>query len=244
MAKEAGVIAGMAVAATAFTLLDDSVSFDEMVPDGQWIEAGAELAEIEGRLAALLSAERVALNFLQRLSGIATLTRSFVDAVDGTPVRILDTRKTTPGLRSLERYAVVAGGGRNHRFNLSDGVLIKDNHIAPLRERGAGSLGTIVMRARAAVPHTMRIEIEVTTPDEAAEAADGGADIILLDNMDLAAIRESVRRIGGRALIEASGGITLDNVRDIAEAGVDFISVGRLTHSAPALDISLELQGV
>ena len=132
----------------------------------------------------------------------------------------------------------------SYRFNLSDGVLIKDNHIAPLRERGAGSLGTIVMRARAAVPHTMRIEIEVTTPDEAAEAADGGADIILLDNMDLAAIRESVRRIGGRALIEASGGITLDNVRDIAEAGVDFISVGRLTHSAPALDISLELQGV
>ena len=244
IAKEAGVIAGIAVAATAFTLLDDSVSFDETATDGQWVESGTELAEVEGRLTALLSAERVALNFLQRMSGIATLTRAYVDAVDGTATRILDTRKTTPGLRSIERYAVAAGGGRNHRFNLSDGVLIKDNHIAALRERGVESIGAILARARAAAPHTMRIEIEVATPEEAEEAADAGADIILLDNMDAADIRDSVRRIAGRAIVEASGGVTLDNVRDIAAAGVDFISVGRLTHSAPSLDISLELQGL
>jgi len=244
IARSEGVIAGLAVAAAAMTLIDDSVSFDELAEDGARVTPGDELAEIEGRLAALLAGERVALNFLQRLSGIATLTRAFVDAVDGTGVRILDTRKTTPGLRALERYAVAIGGGHNHRFNLADGVLIKDNHIAAARQRGTESIAAIVQKARATAPHTLRIEIEVATPDEAAEAAEAGADIILLDNMTPDAIRASVERIGRRAVVEASGGVTLDNVRAIAETGVDFISVGRLTHSAPALDLSLELQSV
>ena len=244
VAKEEGIIAGLAVAATVMTLADDSISFDELVADGASVRAGDQLAEVEGRMAALLASERVALNFLQRLSGVATLTRAFVDAVDGTRASILDTRKTTPGLRLFERYAVRAGGGRNHRFNLSDGILIKDNHLAALRERGTMAIGEVVRRARAGAPHTLRIEIEVTTAEEAGEAADAGADIILLDNMQPSGVAAAVRAIAGRALIEASGGVTLDNVRAIAEAGVDFISVGGLTHSAPALDISLEIQGV
>jgi nicotinate-nucleotide pyrophosphorylase (carboxylating) len=244
VAKQPGTIAGMAVAATAMTIVDDSVSFDELVRDGAYVEAGTPLAEVEGRLSALLSSERVALNFLQRMSGIATLTRAFVDAVEGTPVRILDTRKTTPGLREFERFAVRAGGGVNHRFNLADGVLVKDNHIAAARERGLTSLGELIARARAGAPHTLRIEIEVTTVDEAREAAEGGADIILLDNMQPEMAVEAVRAIAGRATVEASGGVTLENVRALAEAGVDLISIGALTHSAPALDISLELQGV
>jgi nicotinate-nucleotide pyrophosphorylase (carboxylating) len=244
IAKQPGVVAGMAVAATAMTIGDDSVSFDEIVHDGAYVESGTVLAEVEGRLTALLSSERVALNFLQRLSGIATLTRAFVDAVDGTGVRILDTRKTTPGLREFERFAVRAGGGVNHRFNLADGVLIKDNHIAAARERGMVSLGELIAQARTAVPHTLRIEIEVSTVEEAREAADGGADVILLDNMTPETARQCVEAIAGRAVVEASGGVTLDSVRALAETGVQLISVGALTHSAPALDISLDLQGV
>ena len=243
VAKQPGVVAGLAVAAAAMTALDASVSFDTLVEDGGFVREGHELAEVEGPLLAVLGAERVALNFLQRLSGIATLTREFVDAVGDTRARILDTRKTTPGLRHFERYAVRAGGGRNHRFNLGDGVLIKDNHIAAARQAGRGSLGQVVAQARAGAPHTLRIEIEVTSPDEAQEAADGGADVILLDNMSVEDMRRAVELIGGRAAVEASGGITLENVRAVAEAGVDFISVGRLTHSAPALDISLEVSG-
>jgi len=244
VARAAGVVAGLPVAAAAMTAIDDSVSFDTLVEDGERVGPGAELAEIEGRLSAILACERVALNFLQRMSGIATLTRDFVDAVRGTNASILDTRKTAPSLRHFERYAVRAGGGRSHRFNLAAGVLIKDNHIAAVRQRGVAHLGEVVAQARAGVPHTMRIEIEVTTLDEVQEALEGGADIILLDNMSVDEISSAVRMIGGKALVEASGGVTLDNVAAIAEAGVSYISVGRLTHSAPALDMSLELGGV
>jgi nicotinate-nucleotide pyrophosphorylase (carboxylating) len=172
------------------------------------------------------------------------LTREFVDAVKGTNARILDTRKTTPGLRQFERYAVRCGGGQNHRFNLADAVLIKDNHIAAARHRGASELAQIVAEARAAAPHTARIEIEVTNLEEVKEALEGGADIILLDNMSVDDIRRAVETIAGGAIVEASGGVTLQNVAAIAECGVDYVSVGALTHSAPALDISLDVQGV
>jgi nicotinate-nucleotide pyrophosphorylase (carboxylating) len=239
--KQLGVICGLPVAAATMTGLDAEITFYPLVSDGTRVDAGAEIAEVEGPLASILAAERVALNFLQRLSGIATLTDEFVHAVSGTPARILDTRKTTPGLRHLERYAVRCGGGNNHRYNLASGVLIKDNHIAAARERRAGDLEAIVAETRAAVGHTMRIEVEVTTPEDARDALEGRPDIILLDNMSIEDLRASVRLIAGRALTEASGGITLDNVRDVAETGVDYISVGALTHSAPALDISLEV---
>jgi nicotinate-nucleotide pyrophosphorylase (carboxylating) len=244
VAKQTGVVAGLAVAAAAMTALDDSVSFDTTVEEGAWVEPGTELAEIEGRLSAILSAERVALNFLQRMSGIATLTREFCDAVKGTKAVILDTRKTTPGLRAFERYAVRAGGAQNHRFNLADAILIKDNHIAAARHRGAPDLAHVIAEARAGAPHTARIEIEVTTLDEVKEALEGGADIVLLDNMSVDDIRRAVEIVGGQAIVEASGGVTVENVSAIAETGVDYISVGALTHSAPALDISLDVQGV
>jgi nicotinate-nucleotide pyrophosphorylase (carboxylating) len=226
------------------TAIDESVTFDTMVEDGERVSAGTELAEVEGRLSAMLACERVALNFLQRMSGIATLTRDFVDAASGTKAQIVDTRKTTPGLRQFERYAVRAGGGRNHRFNLADAVLIKDNHIAAARHRGAADLAQVIAQARASAAHTARIEIEVTTLDEVQEAIEGGAEIILLDNMSVGDVRRAVETIAGRAIVEASGGVTLDNVHAIAETGVDYISVGRLTHSAPALDISIDVQGV
>jgi nicotinate-nucleotide pyrophosphorylase (carboxylating) len=244
VAKDAGVVAGLPVAAAAMCALDDTVSFDTLVEDGMRVSAGEELAEVEGPLSAILASERVALNFLQRLSGIATLTREYVDAVAGTRARILDTRKTTPGLRHLERYAVRAGGGFNHRFNLAAGVLIKDNHIAAARARGLTDLADVVALARASVPHTMRVEVEVTNVDQLREALQGGAEIILLDNMTVDEVRACVDIAAGRAQLEVSGGVTIENVRAIAETGVDFISVGRLTHSAPALDISLEVGGV
>ncbi len=244
IAKAPGVIAGLPVAAAAMTGIDEMVSFDTLAADGDRVPAGAELAEIEGPLGAILSCERVALNLLQRMSGIATLTRDFVDAVSGTKARILDTRKTTPGMRHLERYAVRAGGGQNHRFDLASGILIKDNHIAAARQRGASELGEIIAKSRAASPHTMRIEIEVTTLDELKEALEGRADIILLDNMEIDDIRRAVEIVAGAAVLEVSGGVTLENAHAIAEAGVDLISVGRLTHSAPALDISLDATGV
>jgi nicotinate-nucleotide pyrophosphorylase (carboxylating) len=241
VAKDDGIVAGLPVAAAAMTALDEEVAFDTLVADGDRVSAGARLAEVEGSLASILSAERVALNFLQRLSGIATLTREFVDAVAGTKAVILDTRKTTPGLRQLERYAVRCGGGRNHRYNLSSGVLIKDNHIAAARLRGIDDLSDVVALARQSAPHTMRIEVEVTNLVMLKEALAGGADIILLDNMGVDEIRGCVELVAGRALVEASGGVTLDNVRAIAATGVDYISIGRLTHSAPSLDISLEV---
>jgi nicotinate-nucleotide pyrophosphorylase (carboxylating) len=243
VAKDDGIVAGLPVAAAAMTALDEEVAFDTLVADGDRVSAGTRLAEVEGSLASILSAERVALNFLQRLSGIATLTREFVDAVAGTKAVILDTRKTTPGLRQLERYAVRCGGGQNHRFNLASGVLIKDNHIAAVRSRGIDDLSDVVALARQTAPHTMRIEVEVTNLVMLKEALDGGADIILLDNMNVDEIRNCVEIAAGRALVEASGGVTLDNVRAIAAAGVDYISIGRLTHSAPSLDISLDVGG-
>jgi nicotinate-nucleotide pyrophosphorylase (carboxylating) len=244
IAKDDGIIAGLPVAAAAMTALDDEVSFDTLIADGTRVSAGTRLAEVEGPLTIILSAERVALNFLQRLSGIATLTRDYASAVVGTKAMILDTRKTTPGIRHLERYAVLCGGGANHRFNLAAGVLIKDNHIASARARGINEISDLVEMARAAAPHTLKIEVEVTSHAELLDAMVGKPDIVLLDNMSVDEIRRCVDSVAGRAIIEASGGVTLDNVRQIAEAGVDFISVGRLTHSAPALDISLEVGGI
>ena len=244
IAKSGGVIAGLPIAAAALTAIDEDVSFDTFVREGQEVPPGTDLAEIEGKLAAILACERVALNFLQRLSGIATLTREFVDAVQDTNATILDTRKTTPGLRQLERYAVRAGGGQNHRFSLTDGILIKDNHIEAAKQGGTENLADLVRHVRRSAPHTLRIEIECTDVEQVAQAVEGGADVILLDNMPVEEIRAALRVIDNRALVEASGGVTLENVADIARTGVDFISVGRLTHSAPALDISLDVSPV
>jgi nicotinate-nucleotide pyrophosphorylase (carboxylating) len=241
LAKNAGVLAGLPLVEAAFAALDPSIRLQPLLADGTKLERGVDIARVEGPLAGILAAERIALNFLQRLSGTATLTRQLVDAVAGLPVRIVDTRKTTPGLRALERYAVQVGGGQNHRFNLADGVLIKDNHLAAGRSRGL-TLTQVVAAARAGVPHTHRIEVEVTSFEEAQEAVAAGADVILLDNMDPAGMARCVQMIARRALTEASGGITLANVRAIAESGVDIISSGALTHSAPALDISLNVE--
>ena len=241
IAKEGGVLAGLPVSAAVFAALDQTVRFAPLVPDGSVISPGDRLVEIEGALSPILSGERVALNFLQQLSGVATATHKLVEAVAGLNVRIVDTRKTTPGLRELERYAVRLGGGQNHRFNLSDGVLIKDNHIAAARDRDL-AIAQVVELTRRNVAHTFRVEIEVTTPDEGREALAAGADALLLDNMSVADMRQVVEDVGGRAITEASGGVSLDTVREIAETGVDLISVGGITHSAPALDLSLELE--
>ncbi len=241
IAKEAGVVAGLPVAAAVFGAADPSLSFQPRVSDGARVTAGDTLAEVEGRVASILNGERVALNFLQRLSGIATATARLVDAVAGLPTRILDTRKTTPGLRPLERYAVRMGGGQNHRYNLADGILVKDNHWQAMRAQGI-DIGDAIRQLRAKARQGLRIEVEVTSVEEAKESLAAGADILLLDNMGLEEMRQVVEMARGRALTEASGGITLETVRAVAETGVDYISVGALTHSAPALDISLELQ--
>jgi nicotinate-nucleotide pyrophosphorylase (carboxylating) len=241
LAKEPGVIAGLPVAATAFGAIDDEITLRFSINEGDWVESSQVFGELEGPLASILAAERVALNFLQRLSGTATATRALVDAVVGLPVRVVDTRKTTPGLRTLERYAVRVGGGSNHRYNLADGILVKDNHIAAGRARGL-DIPRIIAAARAGAPHTLRVEIEVTTYEEAEEALAGGADVVLLDNMSVEEMQRAVELLRGRALTEASGGITLSNIRAIAETGVDIISSGSLTHSAKALDISLDIE--
>jgi len=240
VAKADGVLAGVPVAQCAFELLDNCVIISPIMPEGAVLKVGDRVLELEGPFAPILSGERVALNFLQRLSGVATATRRLVEAIAGTQARIVDTRKTTPGLRELERYAVHVGGGQNHRFNLSDGVLIKDNHIAAARNRDL-SITQVVEQARRDVAHTLRIEIEVTTFDEADEALRAGADVILLDNMPATEMRRVVEHVQGRAMLEASGGVTFETVRGIAETGVDLISVGAITHSAPTLDLSLEL---
>ena len=237
LAKQSGVLAGLDVAAECFRQVDESVAFERLVGEGERFAAGDHLATVEGPARALLAAERVALNFLQRLCGVATLTRRFADAVEGTRAVIVDTRKTTPGLRALEKAAVLAGGGRNHRFALYDGVLIKDNHIAV-----AGGVKQAIERARAGAPHTMKIEIETTTLEQVRQALAAGADIIMLDNMDLQTMAEAVALVDGRALVEASGGMTPERVRAVAETGVDLISAGSITHSAPAVDISLEIE--
>lgn len=241
LAKEGGVLAGLPLVSAAFEAVDPSIDVHASLVDGAYLEPGMTIAHVEGPLAPILSAERIALNFLQRLSGVATATKRLTEAVAGLPVRIVDTRKTTPGLRALERYAVQVGGGQNHRFNLADGVLIKDNHIAAGRARGL-TLGQVIAAARAGAPHTMRIEVEVTSFEEAGEAVQTHADVILLDNMTPSEMKRCVDMIAGRALTEASGGITAENARAIAETGVDIISSGALTHSAPALDISLDIE--
>jgi nicotinate-nucleotide pyrophosphorylase (carboxylating) len=242
--KGQGVLAGLPVAATVFAALDQSLRLEALLPEGASIGHGTQVARIEGALAPVLSGERVALNFLQHLSGVATATRQLVDATAefAGKVRIVDTRKTAPGLRSLERYAVRIGGGRNHRFNLAEGVLIKDNHIAAIRARG-DTLAQALQQMRAATPHVMRIEVEVTTVDQVIEAVMAGADVLLLDNMPVEELRRAVEAARGRAMTEASGGVTTANVRAIAETGVDVISAGGITHSAPALDMSLAVEG-
>ncbi len=234
--KAEGVLAGLPVAARVFSFLDAGVVLEEALPEGSRLEPGTVIARLSGPARAILTGERVALNFLQRLSGIATLTRRFVELLAGTGTRLLDTRKTTPGLRLLEKYAVRVGGGWNHRFGLYDAVLIKDNHI-----KVAGGVGEAVRRARAVAPPWVKIEVEVEDLAQLDEALAAGADLILLDNVSIPLLREAVARARGRALLEASGGITLANVREVAATGVDFISVGALTHSAPALDISLDV---
>lgn len=237
--REEGVVAGLPLFAEVFRQLSPSVAVTLRAEDGAPITAGQVLAEVVGDAHVILAGERVALNLLQRLSGIATLTTRYVAALAGLPTRLLDTRKTTPGLRALEKYAVRMGGGANHRFCLADAVLIKDNHLAVLATQGI-DLATAVRRARLAVGPTVRVEVEVESVEDARRAAEAGADIVMLDNMDLETLRQAVAAIDGRARSEASGGITLETVRAVAETGVDFISVGALTHSARALDIGLD----
>jgi nicotinate-nucleotide pyrophosphorylase (carboxylating) len=235
-ARGGGVICGVPLALEAFRALDDKVSIRIDREDGVAVRAGDAVLFLTGHVRGLLSAERVALNYLQRLSGIATLTAKYVDAVRGTNAKILDTRKTTPGWRVLEKYAVRAGGGTNHRMDLSTGVLIKDNHLAALD----GDVATAVERARELAPKGVKIEVECDSFDQVTRAADAGADIILLDNMSPALMAECVRAVDGRAMLEASGGVNLTTVRAIAETGVDWISVGAITHSAPSLDLALD----
>ena len=236
VARERFLAAGVeGVAARVFTLQNPLIESTGALADGSRVEPGDVLLTVRGPVIDLLKAERVALNLLQRLSGIATFTAAFVRQVEGYPVRICDTRKTTPGLRMLEKYAVVVGGGHNHRFNLADGILIKDNHIA-----ACGSIADAVERVRRFVPHTIRIEVETDTLEQVEQCLDCGVDIILLDNMSPAIMAEAVAMIGGRAIVEASGGISLDTVRAVAASGVDVISAGALTHSAPACDIGMD----
>jgi nicotinate-nucleotide pyrophosphorylase len=238
VARGDGVICGVPLALEAFRLLDDKVSIRIDHEDGSAVRAGDPVLFMTGHARAILSAERVALNYLQRLSGIASLTARYVEAVAGTNAKILDTRKTTPGWRVIEKYAVRAGGGTNHRMDLSTGVLIKDNHLAALD----GDVQLAVQRARELSPKGVKIEIECDRVEQVIRAADAGADIILLDNMAPAVMSECVRLVNGRAILEASGGVNLSTVRSIAEAGVDWISVGALTHSAPSLDIALDFE--
>jgi nicotinate-nucleotide pyrophosphorylase (carboxylating) len=233
--KQEIILAGMDVFTEVYAALDSAVHIKPSYKDGDRLSAGAVIAVLEGRARSLLAGERVGLNFLQRLSGIATLTGRYVEAVSGYNVEIVDTRKTTPGWRLLEKYAVRIGGGKNHRHDLGDGVLIKDNHIV-----AAGGIRRAVEMARKHSHHLLKIEVEVETLEQVEEALQAGAEVIMLDNMPPAMLAESVKMIGGRALVEASGGIGLESVIDVARTGIDLISVGRLTHSAPAADIHVE----
>jgi len=236
VARQEGIVAGLRVAETVFGEVDGAIEFQARLADGSSVAKGATVATVAGSARSILTAERTALNFLQRMSGIASLTRRYVSAVEGTGARILDTRKTAPGLRGLDKWAVALGGGSNHRFGLYDGILIKDNHL-----RLAGGVAAAVAAARRSAPHGLWIQVEVETLEQVQEALESGADALLLDNMSLADLHDSVRLAKGRALAEASGGVNLETVRQIAETGVDFISVGALTHSAPALDIALDI---
>jgi nicotinate-nucleotide pyrophosphorylase (carboxylating) len=239
LVKEAGVVCGLRVAETTFRALDPDIRFEALASDGDMVVPPAVVARISGSERALLTGERVALNFLGRLSGIATLTRRYVEAIEGTGASVLDTRKTTPGLRELEKYAVACGGGRNHRFGLYDLVLIKDNHLAALREAQPNAIAAAIARARKKFP-SLQVEVEADSLAQVAQAVDAGADIILLDNMTPAQLRQAVKLVARRAKTEASGGVNLKTVRAIARTGVDFISVGALTHSARAVDIGLD----
>jgi nicotinate-nucleotide pyrophosphorylase (carboxylating) len=234
LAKESGVICGLPVLVRTYALIDERIQVDCRVADGDTVLAGSVIAQISGPARGILTGERVALNFIRHLSGIATRTRAAVQAVQGTRTRITDTRKTTPGLRSLEKYAVRMGGGVNHRFNLADGILIKDNHI-----RAAGGIRQAVERARQAAPHMLKIEVETETAGQIDEALQAGADIIMLDNMSLDEMALAVKQIGGRAVVEASGNMGDKDLKAVAATGVDLISIGALTHSVQALDISL-----
>ncbi len=240
-AKATGILAGVDVALAVFRRMDPTLEATALLTDGSRLYPGSEIARIQGSAAGILQAERTALNLLQRMCGVATETARYVEAVKGLNARIVDTRKTAPGLRELDKYAVRAGGGHNHRLNLADGLLVKDNHIAALRAQGI-SLKEVVRRALERAPHTLKVEVEVTTVEEASEALKAGAHIIMLDNMPLDTIRKVVEAVRGRALLEASGGVCLENVRAVAETGVDLISVGALTHSPRALDISLDME--
>ena len=241
--REAGTVAGLSVLAAVFHAIDSTLAVSPNVSDGQHVAAHTVLATVTGRARSILTGERVALNLIQRMSGIATLTARYIATLSDLPTRILDTRKTTPGLRVLEKYAVRTGGGLNHRFGLYDAILLKDNHLAMLAAHGIDN-GEAVRRARAAVGPLVVVEVECETVEQARRAAESGADMILLDNMPPAMLREAVLAVHGRAKLEASGGITLETLRSVAETGVDYISVGALTHSAGALDISLEMNAV
>jgi len=235
-AKEAGIVAGLPIAQQVFETVDPKLVFSAKVKEGARVEVGDQIAEVSGSVRSILSGERLALNLMQRLSAIATKTSEYTAAVAGTKARVVDTRKTTPGMRFLEKYAVRVGGGYNHRFALYDAVMIKDNHI-----KGAGGIAQAVAAARAAIPHTMTIEVEAESLMQVREALEAGADIIMLDNMSNDQMVEAVQLIDGRALVEASGGVNLETIGAIAKTGVDIISVGALTHSVKAFDISLDL---
>jgi nicotinate-nucleotide pyrophosphorylase (carboxylating) len=235
-ARQDGVVAGLPVAQLVFDAVDPELSWNAVAGDGDTVRPGAVLARIEGSARSILTAERTALNFLTHLSGVATLTRAYVDACEGTESEVLCTRKTLPGLRALERYAVERGGGRLHRFGLFDGVLIKDNHVAI-----AGGVGEAVRRARGSAQHTLRVEVEVETLDQLDEALAAGADAVLLDNADLETAKRAIDMVGHRVPLEVSGGVTLERIRELAGAGRLLISVGRITYSAPALDLALEI---
>ena len=240
-AKAVGVLAGGQVAREVFHRIDPALEVNLLLDDGSALTPGTDIASVRGSAASILRAERTALNFMQRMSGIATATNRYVRAVDGTAARIVDTRKTAPGHRFLDKYSVRMGGGYNHRLNLADGILIKDNHLAA-RAALEEPLGAVVSHAIAQASHTIRVEVEVESLEQAREAVDAGAHIIMLDNMTVDTMREAVSIIGGRASVEASGGINLETVRAVAETGVDLISIGGLTHSTDALDISLDLE--
>lgn len=235
-AKASGVVSGLEIALRVFRRLDPSIEMEVFIPDGQRVKAGEEIASYQGDFKALLIGERTALNFAQRMSGIATSTRAFVDAIGNLPTRLLDTRKTVPGHRILDKKAVRDGGGTNHRMGLYDLAMIKDNHIA-----AAGSISEAVRNVRAQIPAYIRIEVETTSLEEVRQALDAKADIIMLDNMSLTQMREAVNCVAGRALTEASGNVTLERVRAVAETGVNFVSTGAITHSVQALDISMKL---
>ncbi len=241
VARETGVLSGEDVFTAAMALTDPAIRTQFLVHDAESFAATTVLAVIEGPAQGVLQAERVALNFVQRMSGIATLTAQYVTAVAGTKARIVDTRKTTPGLRLVERYAVRCGGGHNHRYSLSDAVMVKDNHLAMLAAGGAGNITEALQTMRARLPHTTHIEVEVDRPEQIEAVLAAGADTILLDNFTTAQLAAAVVQIAGRAWVEASGGITLARIREVAETGVDVISVGALTHSAPSLDLGLDI---